>query len=111
MYTCIASLPTAIDVRHELDPILVRLEIEGGAFAPSAVVAQPVIVLQMEIGDQNLIHQPRSLTLFWNENENIAKVTSIKRDFIEIFHATFDPFQKASESMIFSSASSRRNLG
>ena len=40
------SLSTAVDVRHELDPVFVRLEIKGGAFAPGSVVAQPVIVLQ-----------------------------------------------------------------
>ena len=63
--TCIASLSTAVDVRHELYPVLVRLEIEGGAFAPSAVVAQPVIVLQMGLGEQILIYQPRNLSYLY----------------------------------------------
>ena len=40
------SLSTAVDVRHELDPVLVRLEVKGGSLAPRCVVAQPVIVLQ-----------------------------------------------------------------
>ena len=50
LYMLHESLSTAVDVRHELDPVLVRLQIKGGAFAPRRVVAQPVIVLQMNPG-------------------------------------------------------------
>ena len=41
----VLSLFPAVEVCHELDPVLVGVEVEGGELAPSGVIAQPVIVL------------------------------------------------------------------
>ena len=56
--------PAAVEVCHELDPVLVRVEVKGGALSPRGVVAQPVIVL--EIREETLNFQ-RPFRYLWHK--------------------------------------------
>ena len=60
----VLSLFPAVEVCHELDPVLVRVEVKGGALSPRGVVAQPVIVLEMR---EETLNFQRPFRYFWHK--------------------------------------------